>query len=578
MSGNKNTETIIGLEIHVQLKTKSKMFCGCSNEGEYRPPNTTVCEVCTGQPGTLPAPNVEALRMAVKIALALGCRVNSRVKFDRKHYFYPDLPKGYQISQYDLPIGEAGRLQVQSPKSKVQSEEKFLDIRITRVHLEEDTAKLMHTPSESLVNFNRSGTPLVEIVTEPDFRDPAETKMFLQLLRATMRVIGVSDADMEKGHLRCDANISLREIADGSAFVETSADKRGHKTQTHANGKADPTPLESLPYDKRRKGELKPKVEIKNLNSFRNVEQALAFEQDRLSKLLEAGHYPTSNETRGWNEGKSRTEPQRTKEEAHDYRYMPEPDIPMLFLFEEKQTQNSKLNMPHRQPAGEAETQNEGKGLFDLEEIRREIPELPQKKWERFKREYGFSDTYLAVIVEDQFLADYLEETISELTEWLMALPEVEGTDTEVWDRYGAKMVKLVSDWMLNRVAELLKSRGERFKDLKVTPENFAEFLSMIYSRRISSTIAKTLLGKLIAEGGDPSEALLDMGGEQVSKEDELEHICSRVLLDAPDEALRYKAGKTALIQFFIGKAMQETKGKGNPEVLKKIFEEKLST
>lgn len=285
-----NLEPIIGLEIHVQLKTRSKMFCACDNTGETKPANTTVCPICLGHPGTLPRPNAEGIKMAVRAALALNLQVNLRSKFDRKNYFYPDLPKGYQISQYDEPLAGEGSMEIETSQGKKV-------IHIERLHLEEDTAKLVHQGGKSLVDFNRAGTPLMEIVTKPSIRTPEEARVFLQELRLLMRYIGASDADMEKGHLRCDANISLRPLGEDKFY---------------------------------------PKTEIKNLNSFRSVEKALQFEIKRQTELWKKAEPPTTTATRGWNEMKGETVAQREKEAVHDYRYFPEPDIPQILLNEDQ--------------------------------------------------------------------------------------------------------------------------------------------------------------------------------------------------------------------------------------------------
>lgn len=298
-------EPVIGLEIHVQLKTKTKMFCRCSNRGEYEPPNTCVCPVCLGQPGSLPVINAKAVEFGVMVGLALGGTITERSKFDRKQYFYPDLPKGYQISQYDLPVVKGGAVSVSVPVGG--GERRDIRVRIHRAHLEEDAAKLVHADDgkASFVDFNRGGTPLIEIVTEPDMRSPAEAKAFLQELRLIMRYIGVSDADMEKGHLRCDANVSIRE--EGSNV-------------------------------------LNPKTEIKNINSFRSVERALEYEIKRQTKLALDGKPVTELTTRGWDDVRGITVEQRTKEGAADYRYFPEPDLPPLVLHELAET------LAHRVP------------------------------------------------------------------------------------------------------------------------------------------------------------------------------------------------------------------------------------
>jgi len=513
----KIVETIIGLEVHVQLSTQSKMFCGCGNDGEKKEPNTTVCEVCTGQPGVLPVPNVQAIEMAVKLGLALGCEMNRVVKFDRKHYYYPDLPKGYQISQYDLPIGEHGRIKLRTSD---------FEIRIKRIHLEEDAAKLVHNAYGTLVDYNRAGTPLVEIVTEPDFRDARSAKEFMQNLRSIVRYLGVSEGDMEKGHLRCDANISVRYVG-----------------ETGYN----------------------PKVEVKNINSFRNVERALEFERARLTKLLKEGNYPTISGTRGWNEARQMTEEQRSKEAADDYRYMPEPDIPALLLYQKQE--NAKFQIPNSRNTT---------GLFDIQALRSELPELPMQKYARFKEEYGFGDAELVLIVDNQNLADYIEQVYSELVAWLGQSDQVEGTAEEIVEQNRAKITKVVSGWILNKLFEALAERGERFEDLKVSPENFAEFLAMIYTGRISSSIGQELLRRMVDTGGDPSNLLEELGGGQISRADELGVVCEKILAQHPDNVASYKKGKVNLIQFFIGQAMKETNGKGNPEALKRLFEEKL--
>ena len=294
-------EPIIGLEIHVQLKTQSKMFCGCSNAGEDLPPNSAICPVCLGHPGTLPVPNETAMQWAVRAAVALHCRIAPLSKFDRKNYFYPDLPKGYQISQYDVPIGEDGYVEIESGGEVKR-------IGVVRLHVEEDAAKLMHASdgAHSLVDFNRAGTPLLEIVTAPDMRSPEEAKVFLQELRLLMRYLGVSDADMEKGHLRCDANISLRPEGDTKRY---------------------------------------PKTEIKNINSFRFVERALKYEIERQRKLWEKGEPPAVSATRGWDERSQATILQREKEAEHDYRYFPEPDIPP-FVFSESYVESVRRSLP----------------------------------------------------------------------------------------------------------------------------------------------------------------------------------------------------------------------------------------
>ena len=391
-------EPVIGLEIHVQLKTKSKMFCGCSAHEVNAAPNTNVCPVCLGQPGVLPVPNEQAIRFGVLMGLALNCSIAEHSKFDRKNYFYPDLPKAYQISQYDLPIATTGVVQVGERR-----------IRITRAHLEEDAAKSFHgSDGKTYVDFNRGGTPLVEIVTEPDFASPQEAKTFLQELRLIARYLGVSDADMEKGHLRCDANISLRK-----------RDKYGSVVGAEFN----------------------PKTEIKNLNSFRHVERALEYEIERQTRHWEEESVPVAvSTTRGWDEGRQRTVEQRSKEEAADYRYFPEPDIPALALAQM------------------------------AEEIRHEIPELPAARRARFESEYALKPSDAKQICDDPALADFVERVFSELAAWFDATVEG-GVEGEAYEKQKAVLGRLVSGWLLSKLTGIMGERGIDIRTSKITPE-----------------------------------------------------------------------------------------------------------
>ncbi|MBI2098991.1 Asp-tRNA(Asn)/Glu-tRNA(Gln) amidotransferase subunit GatB [Candidatus Uhrbacteria bacterium] len=501
-------ESIIGLEIHVQLKTKSKMFCGCDNSGENLPPNTVICPICLGHPGTLPVINNQALRFGVLAGLALNCQIPDSSKFDRKNYFYPDLPKGYQISQYDEPVAINGFLNIEIPAKK--NERTSARIGITRLHLEEDAAKLLHSADKktSLVDYNRAGTPLAEIVTEPDMRSPLEAKSFLQELRLMMRYLAVSDADMEKGHLRCDANISLRPLGETKLY---------------------------------------PKTEIKNINSFRAVERALEYEIMRQTKLWEEGAPQEATTTRGWDDSRQITVLQRTKEEAHDYRYFPEPDLPPLELSE----MSSRLS--------------------------RELPELPAQKRERFKNEYFFSSEDARTVSEDLELSNYAEKVISELKEWLSTLPEIEGSGEEVWQKEGKKLAKLVSGWLLSKLGGLLGADGTEIKDIKITPENFAEFITMIYANKISSSAAQTVLEEMLKTGAEPEEIIEDKGLGQVSGDEELIPVVERVLAHHPEQVAEYKAGKIQVIQFLKGVVMKETHGTANPQVAEKLLKDRLA-
>lgn len=501
-------EPVIGLEVHIQLKTRSKMFCGCDNASEDKAPNTLICPVCMGHPGTLPVLNSQALHLGILAGLALNCQIPDFSKFDRKNYFYPDLPKGYQISQYDEPVAVKGYLQIIIPAKK--GERTQAKIGITRLHLEEDAAKLMHSPDDkaSFVDYNRAGTPLAEIVSEPDIKSPAEARAYLQELRLIMRYLGVSDADMEKGQMRADANISLRLIGETKFY---------------------------------------PKTEIKNVNSFKAVERALEYEIQRQSKLWEDGKPPEQTTTRGWDDAKQITILQRTKEEAHDYRYFPEPDLPPLHISE----------MAVR--------------------IERELPELPAQKRERFKAEYFFSAEDARTITDSPELAFYTEEVISELKEWLSTLPEIEGSGEDIWQKEGKKISKLVSGWLLSKLGGILSETKVEMKDIKITPENFAEFITIVYTNKISSSAAQTVLGEMLKTGAEPEEVIEEKGLGQVSGDDELVPVVERVLANHPNQVAEYKAGKTQVIQFLKGIIMKETHGKANPTVAEKLLKERLS-
>ncbi len=508
---------VIGLEIHIQLKTKSKMFCGCDNSGEDQPPNTTVCPICMGHPGTLPVINEQALEWAGLAALALNCKIQEESKFDRKQYFYPDLPKGYQISQYDKPVCFDGFLEINIPTKDESKQRSWAKIKIKRIHLEEDAAKSFHGEGgkHSLIDYNRSGTPLLEIVTEPDIASPLEAKIFMQELRLIARYLGISDADMEKGHLRCDANISLREVLD------------------------DPVKEKTLP-------KLNEKTEIKNLNSFRAVERALEYEIKRQTELWEAGKPPRITTTRGWDDIKQETVEQRTKEAENDYRYFPEPDLPPLNL--------RKLE----------------------EKIRGTLPELPHAKKIRFINQYEFTEEEAKILIEDKKLANYAENIISELKAWLVALEEVEGTEDEIWEKHKHKLVRLVAGWLINKLGGLMADNKIGIRRLKITPENFAEFITMIYQNKISGPTALKILEEMMLTGGDPSQIMESKNLGQISNIEEIEKIIDALITERPNEAEEYKQGKTALLQFFIGQIMKKTQGKANPKIAEEIIKKKL--
>ncbi|MBI2551192.1 Asp-tRNA(Asn)/Glu-tRNA(Gln) amidotransferase subunit GatB [Candidatus Uhrbacteria bacterium] len=496
---------IIGLEVHVQLKTKSKLFCSCVAH-EAATPNTNVCPVCLAHPGTLPVPNQEAVRMAVTLGLALGCRINSPSRFDRKHYFYPDLPKGYQISQYEHPVAEGGLVILEVPGG----ERPNINVGITRAHLEEDAGKSFHLDDgTTLVDFNRAGIPLVETVTEADLRSPAEAKAFLQELRLIVRTLGISDGDMEKGHLRCDANISLREYDDAGEIV-------------------------GLTWN--------PKTEIKNLNSFRHVERALLFEINRQTECWKAGATPSVTTTRRWNDAKQQTEEMRTKEGAADYRYFPEPDIPPLVL--------APL----------------------AEELKTMIPELPAAKRRRFVDEYQLKPADAKLLIEDPGLADFAEHAFSELAEWQGSLPEFAALDETEKKKGLGKLTKLCVGYLTSKLTGLLAERGSDIRIAHLTPENFAELITLVATNKLNSRTAVEVLGHMLETGADPSHIMEDRQLGQIQNTDMLAAAINRVIAGNPKEAAAYKAGKTALLQFFVGKVMKETEGTADPKMTQNLL------
>jgi len=512
-------EPVIGLEIHVQLKTQSKMFCGCPNVSDERPPNTTVCPVCMGHPGTLPVVNGRAVELGVRAALALNCTIPDRAKFDRKNYFYPDLPKGYQISMYDEPIGVNGHLVLEIPASRGQRP--VARIGITRLHLEEDAAKLTHAEdgSASYVDYNRGGTPLSEIVTEPDFASPLEARVFLQELQRLMRAVGASDADMEKGQMRCDANISLREVVDDPA------------------------------HDQRKARQFNPKTEVKNLNSIRNVERALAYEITRQTKVWEETGHPVSvTTTRGWNDAQGITVEQRSKEEAHDYRYFPEPDLPPLELSALRET------------------------------FSRTLPELPIAKRQRFMDEYALAREDATVMTDDPALAAYTEAVIAELRSWLLATDDPEGTADERWERHKGKLAKLVSGWLLSKLGGLIVERSLTWEAAtrKIDAENFAEFLTLIHQSKLGSAAAQTVLAEMLETGKDPSHIMEDRDLGQKSDPGELAPVVERVIIHNPDQVKQYRAGKTQIIKFLVGAVMKATEGRANPQIAEDLLKKHL--
>lgn len=509
---------IIGLEIHVELKTKSKMFCSCFNDPDRSEPNVNICPVCLAHPGTLPVPNKTAIEWTVKIARALNCAINKISKFDRKHYFYPDLPKGYQISQYDQPIGEHGNIEL-NLIGKKNSREAAL-IGVTRVHLEEDTAKLTHGMNgETLVDFNRAGVPLVEIVSDPDIQSGIEAKLYCQELQTIFRYLGVSNADMEKGHMRCEANISLQE--EGRFTIE--------------NGIVKPTPGYSL----------NPKVEVKNINSFRAVEKAIDFEIVRQTKMLEDNE-SWKQQTRGWDDTKNETVLQREKETAADYRYFPEPDIPP----------------------------------FEPLVIAKEtvLPELPQAKRNRFHSEFGLSYADADLLTTDNNWADYTENVYTELIEWLHSMPENKKTTDEILEGKRQQLGKLMGGWIASKLMGAMTERKIDIKILKLKAENFAELLALVYTQKVNSTNAQKILEEMLDNNTDtdPTHIMEEKGYGQISDEGALGRIVDEVIKNNPKQVEQYKAGKEPLLQFLKGMVMKATEGSADPLVAEKLLKEKL--
>lgn len=494
-------QAIIGLEIHAELKTKSKMFCACANDGAEKKPNTTVCPICLGHPGTLPVPNKQALEFVVAAGLALNCEINFQSKFDRKNYFYPDLPKGYQISQYDEPLAQRGWLEVDGEK-----------ILITRIHLEEDTGKSLHPAGsqETLIDFNRAGTPLLELVTEPVIKDAAQAKKFCQKFQQLLRYLNISQADMEKGEMRCEANISIQ--------TEGSFKYKNYSLKPILNNK------------------LNNKVEVKNINSFRALEKAINFEINRQTELLEAKQNIVA-ETRGWDDKKNETVSQRSKETSADYRYFPEPDIPPLEI--------------------------DGEWLAH---IRASLPELPENKLKRFLREYGLNKEVAEILVADKDLANWSERVISELSTWI----EAHGDEAARQDR---KLAKIAGNWITGELMKHLNANNETVRHLKLTAENFAELVCLVYQNKINSSAAQTILEFMYNQGGDPTDIMNEMGLAQLDDRASLKKITQKIIDANPQPASDYKKGKAGALQFLLGKIMTDTKGKANPKIAKEILE-----
>lgn len=479
MSTSSRYETVIGLEVHVELHTRSKIFCGCSTEFGA-PPNSHTCPICLGHPGVLPVLNRQAVEYAIKAAMALNCVVGDVSKFDRKNYFYPDSPKAYQISQYDQPIGEHGWIDIEVNGTTKR-------IGITRLHLEEDAGKLTHVDGgfTSLVDFNRVGTPLIEIVSEPDISSPEEARAYLEKLRSIMQYCEVSDVKMEEGSLRCDANISLRLYGQ---------EKLGTRT------------------------------ELKNMNSFRGVQRGLEYEQFRQEQVLEEGE-AVIQETRRWDEAQSKTMAMRGKEESHDYRYFPDPDLVTLHI-----------DMPWK------------------ERIRASIPELPDQRKARYTSEYGLPEYDAAVITSSKALADLLENSLQH-----------------------TKDAKAVSNWIMGDLLGYLNSVNVELSDVKLTGQGLGEMIGLLGQGTISSKIAKTVFKEMLETGKLPQQIVEEKGLVQISDEGAIMAIIEQVVANHPQSVEDYKAGKQKASGFLVGQVMKESKGKANPGLVNKLLAEVLN-
>jgi aspartyl-tRNA(Asn)/glutamyl-tRNA(Gln) amidotransferase subunit B len=475
-------EVVIGLEVHAQLSTQSKIFCGCSTTFGA-PPNSQTCPVCLGMPGVLPVLNRRVVEFAIKTALACHGEVAPRCRFARKNYFYPDMPKNYQISQYDEALIVGGYIEIPTPEGMKR-------IRLVRIHLEEDVGKSIHgenldDPRASYVDFNRSGVPLMEIVSEPDLASPEEAKLYLQRLRTILQYLEVCDGNMEQGSFRCDANVSLR--------------PRGAR-------------------------EYGTKVEIKNMNSFRNVQRALEYEISRQTKALDAGE-KLVQETRLWDANRGVTRSMRSKEYAHDYRYFPEPDLVPLVTAREW-----------------------------IEELRGTLPELPDARMQRFVAEYGIPEYDAGVLTSSKALADYYEACIKHYPK-----------------------PKVVSNWIMVELLRALNRDGIEVEQSRVTPENLAELFKLVDDGTISGTMAKSVFEAMYETGKPAAEIVHEKGLRQISDEVALSAAIEQVLADNPREVDDFRSGKDKLLGFFMGQVMKVTQGKANPQAVNKLLREKLA-
>lgn len=473
-------ETVIGLEIHAELKTNTKIFCSCSTEFGAKP-NENTCPICLGIPGTLPVLNEEVINLAIKAGRAVNCTINKYNKMDRKNYFYPDLTKNYQTSQYDLPMCVNGMVDF-------KYEGKEVSVRINRIHIEEDAGKLIHLEDEpvSLIDYNRAGVPLIEIVTEPDLRSPGEAAAFMRELKGILEYAEISDCRMDQGSIRCDANISIR------------------------------------PYGREEYG---TKVEIKNINSFREVQKALEKEEKRQKELYQYGEEnKIKQETRRWDAGKGKTLLMRSKEEAHDYRYFPEPDLTPIIISQEK-----------------------------VDNIEKSLPEMPIEKRARFVEEYGISEKDASIIIGSKVLAEFYEEIVKE-----------------------GGNPKTASNYILGDLLRLLNAKSMEPDDIKISPKNLVDLFKIIEEGKISNTAGKEVFKEMFESDRPVLEIIEEKGLFQISCSDEIEKLVDEVLNNNPKSIEDFKAGKTQAVGFLMGQVMKVSKGKVNPPVAKQMIEEKL--
>lgn len=476
-------QPIIGMEVHVELNTHSKMFCGCNADFFGVPPNTHVCPVCLGMPGTLPVINRRAIEYTLMIGQALNCEIQPHNVFARKNYFYPDLPKGYQISQYELPLCLGGYVDIETGDGQTKR------IRVRRVHLEEDTGKLVHVNNYSLVDLNRAGVPLVEIVTEADIHSADEAYAYVTKLRQLVRYLGVSSGDMEKGAMRCEVNLSLMDVA---------TNKWGTK------------------------------VEIKNLNSFRSVRNSIAYEVERQAKVLTGGGI-IQQVTMGWDENRSVTVLQRTKEGDTGYRYFPEPDLPPLNL----------------EPAW-------------IEQVKTRLPELPDSKLTRYVSNYGLSQKEAEILIEDRSTAAYYESVVAAASDKAAVTP------------------KLISNWVSGELFRLLGERGIEISEVRIKPEQLVALIELVGSNAINQPAAKQTLGVMFDTGRPPLDIIEELGLRQISDTSQLAAVAQQIIADNPDPVAQFRAGKEATLKFLVGQVMKATRGKANPQLAEQALREQL--